>query len=186
MDFLRAEDGAVTVDWVVLTAALVGLGLAVAGTVSNGLADLSGDIRGQLQRGDIIQTSFAVPAEETPAEDGADPGDGAPGGSFAFAPSDATTYEQWIASFTAIQGGTTNYVYSDARLRGEYDLLVAQARDAMAPGGGANLTSASLRLHQAAGVARAAELRGIGLGEGSPSVETMVGEFNATFPDDAL
>ena len=34
--FLHAEDGAVTVDWVVLTAALVGLGLAVMGAVSTG------------------------------------------------------------------------------------------------------------------------------------------------------
>jgi hypothetical protein len=186
MDFLRAEDGAVTVDWVVLTAALVGLGLAVADAISGGLADLSNEIDGQLRNGDIIRTSFTEPAVEDPADDEADPGDGDPGASFAFTPSDVTTYEQWIASFTAIQGGTTDYVYSDAQLRGEYDLLVSQARDAMAPGGGQNLTSASLRLHQAAGVARAAEIRGIGLGDGSPSVETMVGEFNATFPDNAL
>ncbi len=35
----KSEDGAVTVDWVVLTAAIVGLGLAVIGTVSNGALD---------------------------------------------------------------------------------------------------------------------------------------------------
>ncbi len=34
--FLKNEDGAVTVDWVVLTAAIIGLGLAVIATVSNG------------------------------------------------------------------------------------------------------------------------------------------------------
>lgn len=34
--FINSEDGAVTVDWVVLTAAIVGLGIAVIGTVSNG------------------------------------------------------------------------------------------------------------------------------------------------------
>ena len=34
--FLNSEDGAVTVDWVVLTAAIVGLGIAVITTVSNG------------------------------------------------------------------------------------------------------------------------------------------------------
>ncbi len=37
--FLKSDDGAVTVDWVVLTAAIVGLGLAVIGTVSNGALD---------------------------------------------------------------------------------------------------------------------------------------------------
>lgn len=47
--FLSDESGAVTVDWVVLTAALVGLGLAVISVVSTGLEDLSGDIQGQLE-----------------------------------------------------------------------------------------------------------------------------------------
>ncbi len=47
--FLSDDSGAVTVDWVVLTAALVGLGLAVISVVSTGLEDLSGDIKGQLE-----------------------------------------------------------------------------------------------------------------------------------------
>lgn len=37
--FIEAEDGAVTVDWVVLTAAIVGLGIAVITTVSQGAVD---------------------------------------------------------------------------------------------------------------------------------------------------
>ena len=56
--FSADEAGAVTVDWVVLTAALVGLGLAVMGVVSNGIEDLTGDIGNQLC-GDVISTSFA-------------------------------------------------------------------------------------------------------------------------------
>ena len=48
--FAASESGAVTVDWVVLTAALVGLGLAVVGAISGGMEDLSGDISTQLQR----------------------------------------------------------------------------------------------------------------------------------------
>lgn len=46
--FLLAEDGAVTVDWVVLTAALVGLGLAAMAVVSGGVEDLSGDVSVEL------------------------------------------------------------------------------------------------------------------------------------------
>lgn len=42
--FATSESGAVTVDWVVLTAALVGLGLAVMAVVSGGVENLSGDI----------------------------------------------------------------------------------------------------------------------------------------------
>ncbi|CUH08484.1 hypothetical protein JSE7799_00063 [Jannaschia seosinensis] len=48
-NFAAAEDGAVTVDWVVLTAALVGLGLAVMGVVSGGIEKLSGDISTSLE-----------------------------------------------------------------------------------------------------------------------------------------
>ena len=51
--FLNSESGAVTVDWVVLTAAIVGLGLAVMAVVSAGVEDLSGDIRTQLETGHI-------------------------------------------------------------------------------------------------------------------------------------
>ncbi len=42
--FSKDEDGAVTVDWVVLTAALVGIALALVGTVKGGLDTASGDI----------------------------------------------------------------------------------------------------------------------------------------------
>ncbi len=48
--FVHSESGAVTVDWVVLTAAIVGLGLAVTNTVSDGLEHLSGEIHTQLLR----------------------------------------------------------------------------------------------------------------------------------------
>ena len=46
--FRRDEDGAVTVDWVVLTAAIVGLGIAILATVSNGVGDLAGAIDTEL------------------------------------------------------------------------------------------------------------------------------------------
>ncbi len=43
-NFRADEDGAVTVDWVVLTAAIVGLGIAVMASVRGGATDLAGDI----------------------------------------------------------------------------------------------------------------------------------------------
>ncbi len=55
--FANDEDGAVTVDWVVLTAALVGLAIAVLATIETGLQNLSEDIRTELQS-DIIDTTF--------------------------------------------------------------------------------------------------------------------------------
>ena len=47
-NFAKSESGAVTVDWVVLTAALVGLGLAVMAVVSGGVENLSNDIAQEL------------------------------------------------------------------------------------------------------------------------------------------
>ncbi|MEM8632009.1 MAG: hypothetical protein AAGF74_12285 [Pseudomonadota bacterium] len=43
-NFINDEDGAVTVDWVVLTSAIVGLGIAVMLSVGNSTANLAGDI----------------------------------------------------------------------------------------------------------------------------------------------
>lgn len=55
--FLKHEDGAVTVDWVVLTAAVVALGLAAQAVITAGVGDLSGDISNQLAE-PMIKTTF--------------------------------------------------------------------------------------------------------------------------------
>jgi len=47
-NFKRDEDGAVTVDWVVLTAAIVGLGIAVLTSVSGGTTTLANTISSDL------------------------------------------------------------------------------------------------------------------------------------------
>ncbi len=46
--FRADEDGAVTVDWVVLTAAIVGLGIAVLGSVRSGATILADRIESDL------------------------------------------------------------------------------------------------------------------------------------------
>ncbi len=46
--FQKDESGAVTVDWVVLTAAIVGLGIVVMGTVGGGITSLSSGIADNL------------------------------------------------------------------------------------------------------------------------------------------
>ncbi len=64
-NFWRPEDGAVTVDWVVLTAALVGLGLAVRFTIEPALTTQSGSLNRQLSQ-DMIQTEFPAADQEAP------------------------------------------------------------------------------------------------------------------------
>ena len=53
-NFRADEDGAVTVDWVVLTAAIVGLGIAVMSTVGNGTTALGDTISAQLATKTIV------------------------------------------------------------------------------------------------------------------------------------
>ncbi len=52
--FRRDEDGAVTVDWVVLTAAIVGLGIAVMSSVGGGTTALGDTISDQLGSQTIV------------------------------------------------------------------------------------------------------------------------------------
>ncbi|NDW52629.1 Flp family type IVb pilin [Aliiroseovarius sp. PrR006] len=52
--FKADEDGAVTVDWVVLTAAVVGLGIAVLTSVSGGTTSLADKISSTLSGMSIL------------------------------------------------------------------------------------------------------------------------------------
>ena len=55
--FLENEDGAVTVDWVVLTAAIVGLGVLVITTIAGGALDHSSGLNDHLANADVT-TSY--------------------------------------------------------------------------------------------------------------------------------
>ena len=52
--FVSNESGAITVDWVVLTAGVVGLAITVMVTVGNGAVDLSGDVSDQLEAETLV------------------------------------------------------------------------------------------------------------------------------------
>ncbi len=54
-DFRNDEAGAVTVDWVVLTAAVVGLGLAVIASVRTGANSVAGQIQNSLTSASVIE-----------------------------------------------------------------------------------------------------------------------------------
>ena len=68
-EFIQNENAAVTVDWVVLTAALVGLGLAVMAVVSGGVESLSTDVSDALAEQSVEFTfASAVAAAAAPAD----------------------------------------------------------------------------------------------------------------------
>lgn len=58
-DFFADETGAVTVDWVVLTAAIVGLGMATMAVVSGGVENVSNDTARQLALIEVGENPFA-------------------------------------------------------------------------------------------------------------------------------
>lgn len=61
--FRKDEDGAVTVDWVVLTAAIVGLGIAVLASVSSGTTSLADKISSEMSDMDVMNHG-AAPVED--------------------------------------------------------------------------------------------------------------------------
>ena len=62
LDFIKnfhaEEDGAVTVDWVVLTAAIVGLGIAVILAVRTGTVNMASDIGTTLSGANVPSITF--------------------------------------------------------------------------------------------------------------------------------
>ncbi|MBF9059883.1 hypothetical protein HKCCSP123_11895 [Rhodobacterales bacterium HKCCSP123] len=67
--FASSESGAVTVDWVVLTAALVGLGLALMAVVSSGVENLGTDIRNALANTSPVTDPFTTNTNVTAGND---------------------------------------------------------------------------------------------------------------------
>ena len=59
--FKNDEAGAVTVDWVVLTAAIVGLGIVVMTTIGGGIENLSAEIVTDIEGQAVGYVSNAAP-----------------------------------------------------------------------------------------------------------------------------
>lgn len=55
--FFGTEEGAVTVDWVILSAGVISLALAAGSVVIDGTEDLTGDVETQLTSS-LIKTTF--------------------------------------------------------------------------------------------------------------------------------
>ncbi|MDA8747220.1 pilus assembly protein [Litoreibacter sp.] len=55
--FALAEDGAVTVDWVILSAGVISLALAAVGVITDGVESISGETE-QHMKSNLIKTSF--------------------------------------------------------------------------------------------------------------------------------
>ena len=54
--FVQGSDGAVTVDWIVLTAAVIGLGFAALSMIRGGMSSLTSKINSQMSAQSISTT----------------------------------------------------------------------------------------------------------------------------------
>ncbi len=59
-NFMKSEDGAVTVDWVVLTAAIVGLGIVVISSVGGGATDVSNSLGATLENAEPQDANIPI------------------------------------------------------------------------------------------------------------------------------
>ncbi|SHJ13776.1 hypothetical protein [Wenxinia saemankumensis] len=57
-DFHSREDGAVTVDWVVLTAGIFGFGILIVGLIAQGATDPADSVGATLSSADIQAVNF--------------------------------------------------------------------------------------------------------------------------------
>ena len=74
-NFAADESGAVTVDWVVLTAAIVGLGIAVVASVRTGVTGIGSTIQSSLSGATIGENGgLTIPTTTGGGGDGGDTG----------------------------------------------------------------------------------------------------------------
>lgn len=106
-EFVRAEPGAVTVDWVVLTAAAVGLSIGAVGTLSVGTTGLGGAIQSSLSGASVALLGQGADADDE------DPG--LP--DYEIRRLDEAGVATWTATFAAM---------TDVQLAGQVDLRLSQ------------------------------------------------------------
>jgi Flp pilus assembly pilin Flp len=131
--FMKDEEGAVTVDWTVMTAAIVGLGLASAAAVSTGAVNLGNDVESSLSGASVSGLRWAF-ARELVSQNFAD-------GNFAgWSRGIATTFGAWGPMLGPFGNETfSNPLTYDVRLpegmsnaRISFDLVIGDSWDGVA------------------------------------------------------
>lgn len=112
-DWLRADSGAVTVDWTILAAAIVGLGVATVGAVRTGAINLGTDVSDSLTSASVVSLG----------ELGSDAGSG-----WQFTP--LYTYSpDWFYGPGGLIAQIASWNWSDAQLQAQYDQYAVMAQN---------------------------------------------------------
>lgn len=111
LPFLRNESGAVTVDWVVLTAAVVALALTSAVVVSSGAEELADDISSSLSGAHVAGVGAEDDAPMWGYDWAYDWGD------------DTTTHAHWREVYLP--------PLTDAQLLGEFETMISEGHEGL-------------------------------------------------------
>lgn len=152
--FLRTDSGAVTVDWVVLAGAVVGIGIAAVASVRTGVIDMGGDIDSSLSgasvaalatlggTGAYVHTLLSVPQ---------------------------STYDSWMNTLGS---------YDTSRAENLYTTLAGMI-DSMISGG--NSSTSALYIDLLAATQERMDQLGASPPNGLSNVSTYVDRYNAAF-----
>jgi hypothetical protein len=150
--WMKDESGAVTVDWTVLAAAVVGLGIASVAAVRSGTGALAGDISSSLTSASVVSLGTL--------------GSGTSSG-FVYSLLNITqsTFDGWV-------GGTSGY--TSEQIQTYYDEYATSAAYYIEAG---DASSAAYYIDAMAAYEQALTNRNVALSDSSVSVETMTGRY---------
>ena len=151
--FLASESGAITVDWVVLTAAVTGFGIASAVAVSGGVDDLAEAISTSLSGATVALLGEMGTGTEAPFE-------------YALLYASDSLYNNWMTSFST---------WSDSTLLQMYDVYAAGAENYINSG---NLTNAAYYTDLAYAMQQVAGTRGLEVSDGGAALPRLTGLYN--------
>lgn len=148
--FFLDETGAVTVDWTVLAAAIVGLGISTVAAVRTGVVSLGGDIDGSLSAASVASLGTL--------------GDGVTNFTYTLLFASDALYTNWMASFSG---------WPDATLTQMYDIYAAGAAQYISDG---NTTNAAYYTDLAYAMQQVLLDRGLSVSDGGAVLQDLHGQ----------
>lgn len=150
--FLVSDSGAVTVDWTVLAAAIVGLGVATVGAVRSGVVNLGGDVEASLTSASVVSL-------------------GQLGGTgWSYSPLYPGLTMDWMNGPGGFIAQITNFNWTPEQLQANYDGYATSAQNYINSG---NSNFAGLYVDHMYAVQQIMTSQGLTLSPTSPSVESL-------------
>ncbi len=150
--FLKDQSGAVTVDWTVLAAAIVGLGISAVSAVRTGVIDLGDDIEAALSSTTVASLGMLG------------------GNGWSYSPLYAGITMDWMTGDSGLIAQISAWNYTSTQLQSAYDSYANAARSYISSG---NASFAGLMVDHMYAVEQVLANQGARPNDSSTSVQTM-------------